>query len=390
MSARARATLALLTGPAALALAAPALAGALDRTGQPIDPLFEPGGYVELSFGRAWPDLSTTQLGPIPTAQGLIPAGAPSGDLAEPFSTVSFAVKRDFTEALSGALIYDQPFGADVSYPVQPYFAAGSRATVDSDAITALLRYRFVNGFSVHGGLRLQTIEGSVRIPFVQASEGPTAGVPYSNTAGSDEGLGYVAGFAYERPDIALRVALTYSSEIGHDLPTEEFGPLPGESTTTIELPQSVRLDFQTGIAPETLLFGSVRWADWDDFDITPASYLAVTGGPVVSYPRDITTYSLGLGRQLTERLSAAASLSYEDSYDDLVTNLGPTAGLTSLGVGATYAFDRVELTGAVQYTWLGDARTALTDPATGTQFPAAEAEDNDLIAVGLKLAYRF
>ena len=391
MSARARTALVLLAGPAAtLALAAPALAGALDRTGQPIDPLFEPGGYVELSFGRAWPDLSTTQLVPVPTAQGVIPAGSESGDLAEAFSTVGLAIKRDFTDRFSGAVIYDQPFGADVSYPVQPYFAAGSSATVDSDAVTALLRYKLDNGFSVHGGLRFETIEGSVRIPFVQAPAGPTAGIPYANTAGSDEGVGYVAGFAYERPDIALRVALTYNSEIGHDLPTVEFGPIPAESTTTIELPQSVRLDFQSGVAPDTLVFGSIRWADWSDFDITPESYLTVTGGPVVSYPEDITTYSIGVGRRFSDRFSAAASVSYEERYDDLVTNLGPTAGLTSLGLGATYAFDRVEVTGAVQYTWLGDARTALTNPATGERFAVAEAEDNDVVAVGLQLAYRF
>ena len=327
----------------------------------------------------------------IPTARGVIPAGAGSGDLAEAFSTFGFAIKRDFTDSLSGAVIYDQPFGADVSYPVQPYFAAGSSATVDSDAVTALLRYRFAGGFSVHGGLRYETIEGTVRIPFVQATEGPTAGVPYSNTADGDGGVGYVAGVAYERPDIALRVALTYNSEIGHDLPTEEFGPLPAESTTTIELPQSVRLDFQSGIATDTLVFGSIRWADWSDFDISPQSYLALTGGPVVSYPEDITTYSIGLGRRFTDAFSAAVSVSYEESYDELVTNLGPTAGLTAIGLGATYAFDGgIEMTGALQYTFLGDARTALTNPATGERFAAAEAEDNDLVALGLQLAYRF
>ena len=396
MPARLRAAaLALVAGPAvtlvSLAPATPALAGALDRTGQPIDPLFEPGGYVELSFGRAWPDVSATQLVPVPTAQGPIPAGAGSGNLTEDFTTVAFAIKRDFTDRFSGAVIYDQPFGADVSYPIQPYFAAGSSATVDSEAITALLRYELARGFSVHGGLRFETIEGTVRIPFVQAPAGPTAGIPYANSAGSDEGVGYVAGFAYERPEIALRVALTYNSEIGHDLPTVETGPIPAESTTTIELPQSVRLDFQSGVAPDTLVFGSIRWADWSDFDITPQSYLAVTGGPVVSYPEDITTYSIGLGRRFNERLSAAVSLSYEESYDELVTNLGPVAGLTSLGLGATYAFDGgVEVTGAVQYTWLGDARTGLTDPATGERFAVAEAEDNDLVAVGLQLAYRF
>ena len=382
MSARACAALALLATP----LATPALSGALDRTGQPIDPLFEPGGYAELSFGSASPDVSATQVVTVPTAQGEIPAGSNSGDLTESFSTVGLAVKRDFTDRFSGALIYDQPFGADVSYPVQPYFAAGSTATVDSDALTALLRYRMDNGFSVHGGLRYQRIEGSVTIPFVAAPVGPTANRPYTNDSDRDEGLGYVAGFAYERPEIALRVALTYSSEVSHRLRTVEGGPIPAVSTTSFETPQSVRLDFQSGVATDTLVFGSIRWADWDDFEVAPQSYSdpRVTGAPLLFYPEDITTYTIGVGRRFTERLSAAVSVSYEDQYDEFVSNLGPTAGIAAIGLGATYAFDQVEVTGAVQYGRIGDANTA----ARGAQ--VAEAEDNDVVAVGLQLAYRF
>ena len=366
----------------AVPLATPALSGALDRTGQPIDPLFEPGGYVELSFGSAYPDVSARQVREL----GGIPAGAESGDLTERFSTVGLAVKRDFGERLSGALIYDQPFGADVAYPLQPFFAAGSTASVEADAITALLRYRMDNGFSVHGGLRYQRVNGQVTIPFAAAPVGPTADQPYTNDSDYDEGLGYVAGVAYERPEIALRVALTYSTEVSHALRTVEGGPIPAVSTTRFDLPQSVRLDFQSGVAPDTLVFGSIRWADWSDFEVRPQSYSSpfVTGAPLLFYPQDITTYSIGVGRRLTERVSAALSVSYEDNYDHFVSNLGPTAGITTIGLGATYAFDRVEVTGAVQYGFIGDARTAVG----GVQ--VAEAQDNDVVAVGLQVAYRF
>lgn len=387
MSDRVRAAaLALLAGSAA----APAFAGALDRTGQSIDPLFEPGGYAELSFGAASPDVSGRQVIAVPTIAGTILPGATSGDLAESFTTFGLAIKRDFSERFSGALIYDQPLGADVDYPLRPYFAAGSTAEVASDAITALLRYRLDRGFSVHGGLRFQTLEGSVRIPFVTAPEGPTAGLPYTNESTRDEGLGYVAGVAYERPDIALRVALTYSTEIAFDLETTEGGPIPGESVTEVETPQSVRLDFQTGIATDTLLFGSIRWADWEDFDISPQNYTPLAGQPLLFYPNDITTYSLGVGRRLTERFSGAVSVSYEDQSDDFRTNLGPTSGITAIALAGTYAFDRVEVTGAIQYGWLGDARTALRSPVTGERVQAADFEDNHVVSAGLQIAYRF
>lgn len=379
--------------PCIALVATPAFSGALDRTGQPVSPIFEPGGYVELSFGRAYPDVSVEQVVGVPTLQqGIVPPGAGSGDLAETFNTVAFAIKRDFTERLSGALIYDQPFGGDVAYPSDAnYFLAGTTTTVDSNALTALVRYRAENGFSVHGGLRFQTLEGEVRIPFITSTDpaAPNFGQPYVNDAARDEGLGFVAGVAYERPEIALRVALTYSSEIEHRLRTVEDGPLPRISTTLVETPQSVLLDFQTGVAPDTLLFGSVRWADWNDFDIEPSAYVVLTGAPILFYPNDITTYTIGVGRRFTERLSGAVSFTYEDQSDDLVTNLNATSGVRAIGLGATYAFDQVEVTGAVQYGLIGDARTALPD-GEGGFFQVSDARDNDVVGFALQVAYRF
>ena len=43
-------------------------------------------------------------------------------------------------------------------------------------------------------------------------------------------------------------------------------------TTTDLETPQSVQLDFQTGVAPKTLVFGYVRWVDWTEFNVTPAA----------------------------------------------------------------------------------------------------------------------
>ncbi len=57
-------------------------------------------------------------------------------------------------------------------------------------------------------------------------------------------------------------MALTYYSKIAHDLDTDETSPLrqrrlrPQNTTTDVDTPQSVQLDFQTGVAPKTLVFG--------------------------------------------------------------------------------------------------------------------------------------
>ncbi len=55
-------------------------------------------------------------------------------------------------------------------------------------------------------------------------------------TTDTDYQWGYVAGVACERPDIALRVALTCNSEITHELnANESLAPGPTAFETTFE-----------------------------------------------------------------------------------------------------------------------------------------------------------
>jgi len=68
----------------------------------------------------------------------------------------------------------------------------------------------------------------------------------YTGSGSNTREFGYIAGAAYERPDIALRVALTYQSSIDFAVDTLENGVLA--SVTDITLPQSITLDFQSGI----------------------------------------------------------------------------------------------------------------------------------------------
>ncbi|MGI9394875.1 MAG: outer membrane protein transport protein, partial [Boseongicola sp.] len=249
------------------ASASAVIAGGLDRTGLPIGIIFEDGRYLELSFGGASPSVSGVG--------GLVTPGALSGDMTESYFQFGAAYKADINDNLSYAIILDQPFGADVAYPTGTgYFAGGSLAELSTVAATGILKYTSDQNFSIYGGLRAQTLKASATVPFV---------VGYSASTSSDWAPGYVVGAAYEKPEIALRVALTYNSAIEHNLATTESSasPLggPNSSTTQITTPQSINLDLQTGIAEGTLLFGGVRWVDWSDFDISPADYIVLTGG---------------------------------------------------------------------------------------------------------------
>ena len=372
--------------PALLASTAIVHAGGIDRSGQSINALFESGRYAEFSFGAISPDTSGTSTAAVPPPFG---AGANSGDMTSSYLQFGAAYKADINERLSYAIIYDQPFGADVDYPAGTgYYAQGSQADLDSHALTGLLRYRMNDNFSVHGGVRVQSIEATATVPFVTDTRGPFAGAPYRVDGDRDIGVGYAVGFAYEKPEIAMRVSLTYNSKIKHDVDTTENSVLggPNQSTTEIETPQSVNLEFQTGIAEDTLLFGGVRWVDWSDFDISPANYGTLTrGGSLVSYDDDVFTYSLGVGRRLNDNWSVSASVGYEKSNGGFASNLGPTDGNKSLALAAVYTRDNMKITTGVRYVNIGDAETTLNGANASGEF-----EDNDAVAFGVKVGFTF
>ena len=99
-------------------------------------------------------------------------------------------------------------------------------------------------------------------------------------------------------------------------------------------MPQSVNLDFQTGINAKTLLYGSVRWVDWDGWSVAPAGLDAVAGPLLITFESDAWTYRLGIGRQLTDALSAGFEVAHETAIDTMKSPLSPYDGYTALSVG--------------------------------------------------------
>jgi long-chain fatty acid transport protein len=358
-----------------------AQAGGIDRSGQPISALFEGGSYFELSFGSISPSISGNDV-----------ALQPTGDVAGDYSQFGFAYKRDINDKLSYAIIVDQPFGADVLYGATSPVLGGTKAVAEATAATVLLRYKVSDSFSVHGGLRAQ--QSSASIDLRGLAYGPLGA--YSVQLSDDLGLGYVVGAAYEMPDIALRVAVTYNSAIEHDFSTVETGlpPLNGAdvfngvtTTTNVETPQSVNIDFQSGVAENTLVFGQIRWADWSSFKLRPTGFILVPGQSdgLISL-EDTITYTLGVGRRFSDQWSGAFSLSYEDEANPLVSPLAPSNGRFGASLAAVYTMDNMKITSGINYTVLGDA-----NPETGTPDTArASMTGSDAIAFGIKVGYSF
>lgn len=372
----------LTTGMVALAMTAgTASAGGIDRSGQFLSPLFQDGGetgaYMQLSFGTISPTANGTNVA--------IPGGV-IGDPLASFDSASFAYKNTINDKLSFALIVDQPFGASVDYGPTPLAGplAGlglqSQADITSNALTGVLRYKFNENFSVHGGLRNQQLKGTI-----VSGQGILIG-------DGERDWGYLAGVAYERKDIAMRVALTYNSEIDNNLKGTTFNPVgmayvpvPDFTVTT---PESWNLEFQTGIAKDTLLFGSVRYVKWDGFNLTAFG----ADGPAteyVNFGEDTVTYSIGVGRRLNENWSIAATYGYEAAGDRPDTTLlAPTTGSETFGLAATYTEGPMTLTAGVTMGRLGD-QTITPGPAAlgGT---AVDFNDNEVFGAGIRLGYNF
>jgi long-chain fatty acid transport protein len=138
--------------------------------------------------------------------------------------------------------------------------------------VTLAARYEMPNGFSVYGGARIVGFEGQVDL--FNGTGGGAA--RYTLDAEASTEIGYMLGAAYERPDIAMRVALTYYSETNHDITASETTGL-GTTPTTFQtaIPQQLLLEGQTGVAGGTLVFGSIRWTDWTEFMLSPPVYVA-------------------------------------------------------------------------------------------------------------------
>lgn len=375
----------LLTTAAALALTAgAATAGGLDRTGQPIGVIFEDGNFAEFSLAATSPSIDGNDIATSGT----------TGEAAEDFINIGMAIKTQINDQLSFALIYEQPFGSDISYPVLATspLLGGTQAFAGAESWTGLVRYETSDRLSFHGGLRAQRASGNITLDGLAYGGTPLDTPPgvtgYNVTLDSDWALGYVLGVAYEIPDIALRVALTYNSAIKHEFDTVESfavtGPV-GSSVTSVDTPQSVNLDFQTGIAEGTLLFGSVRWAEWSAFKIDPTAFVQATLGGLVDL-EDSITYTIGVGRRFNDNFAGSISYTYEKADDDdLVSPLAPTNGLNAISIGARYDMDNgTRISGGVRFNQVGDAR-----PETGDTARATFA-DNTAVTFGVRIGYSF
>ena len=373
------ATSALALASALLATGAGAVG--LDRSNQDITAIFEEGNVLELSFGKVFPELSGKDVA--------VFGGGEYDNVGEDFLNVSTSAKMDFGNGFSGAVIIDQPFGADIDYPTTAIALGGTMAQLEGHTITAVGRYQFNENVSVHAGVRRQTLQGDITLS--GAAYGPLSG--YSVALEENDATGYLVGVAYEIPEIALRAALTYNSAIEHDFDTTEAisGTVVSTgTTTTVETPESWNLDLQTGIAPDTLAFATIRYAAYEDTKVQPAFFAANTlPGTSLTNIDDNYQVQVGVGRKFSDMFAAQVAVGFEPEGDDRISPLDPTDGKRWISLGGSYNMETVTLSGGIRYTMLGDANPETRNP-DGSISDRAEFSDNSAVAIGMSVAYRF
>ena len=348
-------------------------AGGMDRSGQSIAPLFEKGTYIELSAYTFDPEVS-----------GKLTDSIQSGNVAKKGDFFGGAYKQDLSKSTSIAIIIDQPFGADIRYPAgSTYPLSGTSASVDTTAISGIVRYKINTPFSVYGGLRNVTSSGEVTV------NQPSNNLIYTMKTDTQNDWGYLFGATYEIPDIALRASLTYNSAIKIDFNSQEnivSSPIAKETSFNVDMPKSLNFDVQTGIAQSTLLMFSARWVEWKKAKVTPQLFTQFVdaGSNLVGFKENTITYSLGLGQKLTNTLTGSLAIAYEKPSGNVASNLSPTDGYTSLIAGLKYqATQNTAIATGVSYTWIGEAKTNLA----GNE---ATFENNHSVNFGIKLSHHF
>lgn len=407
-----------------------AYAAGLDRSGQDITAFLQEGTYAETVYTYIDADVS-----------GKDTLGRDTGDVAESYDFFRYGVKADLNDTFSIGVLYDEPFGAAVQYGGNNNFVHKSQAETTRDFaalaqkdilkpeeatsiiganqlsqdkvgqgtnveirtnnLTMLVGAKLGanKNFQIYGGPAAQRVTGEVHL----------RGITYQSMAGydakiaTDTEVGWVAGMAFYKPEIALKAALTYRSEIEHETSIAETIPIAlalGKPVNTsspfsVTLPESWNLDFQTGVNPTTLLTAKVRYVPWSDFDIRPTQYTETTkrafpeGLPIVSYDKDQWSAEVGLGKRVTDRLAVSGAVGWDSGAGNPTSTLGPIKGYYSLGLGARYNFTpEWSLSLGGKYFKFGDADARIPPEVYKNSGTSGRFEDNDGYAVGVKLAY--
>ena len=354
-----------------------AFAGGMEVTRLPTDMMFEKGNYASFAFGKFKPDVTDNVF-------------ATKGSMYNDRTAVTLTAKTQINDKISIGLAKYRSAEISLDY-ADSAINTLKPVTVDLsvDSLALLARYKVDDNFSMLGGLKYSTGSGGGNVGI------KPLGVV---TAAEDSVMGAIVGVSYEKPEIALRISGIYQAkqEMMHASSTNVSGTVFSLNDTKSALPASITIDFQTGIAANTLLFGSIHRALWSSAHIFFDDTAAITNPP---YPvagaggyvqkstwTDTTSLSLGIGRKLSDQWAVSASLNYEGASEATGTSLlSTTDGVRGITLGGKYTSEGgTTISAGINRSKLGDKAVTQAGPVTGT------FTNNSVTTIGFKIGHNF
>ena len=320
-------------------------AGGMEATALSAGFMFEEGRYGSVSVQSQSPSVKAKTAGGVSVT---------SGSLIGSVSSTNIKAKMDVLDNMSVGISYYRQAGIKLDYPTNWTTASGLTAgqiatmpKVDLDvmALALIAKYDVNENVSVLGGLKNGTASDATAS--ILAS-----GV--SATATGASSLSYIAGAAYEIPEIALRAELMYETKADYSLTTTfaavAIGVAADHTGATGKIhastPDYINLYVQSGIAEDTLAYVSMRQAGWKKSQVsvqaTTNNALFTSGTKVdLSDFADTTSYEIGLGRKFGDTWSSSIAYNWEGgSGPNSTSYFTLTDGRQGVSVGGKYNFN--------------------------------------------------
>lgn len=379
----------IAAGIAATALVGSAQAGGFSRGNADTDILFEQGN-VSLRMGATFvsPERKYTK-NPV--------AGLVGTDYAESYVVPSVAAKFNVNESIRCALTMVENNGGKVRYAVP-----NRSGKLTEEFETTEFGTTCGVGFDAGPG-KLWILGGGFaeKFDYDRQNDFSSLGLPTAELTLAGLEYGYRAGIAYEIPDIALRAQLMYRSGTSYGADGNLAAPagvlciatglpalcgLPRDQKLDVpslgygDLPQSVELKLQSGVAPGWLAFGSVKWSDWSVLE--SLDVVAITGTPIskdLYFWKDGWTVTGGVGHAFNDRVSGLVALTWDRGVG---TGYDLSSDTWTLSAGGSVK-DSIggELRGGVGVSYL-------TSAAEDKYFSSTGADQNQAVDDGWAFAF--
>jgi long-chain fatty acid transport protein len=360
--------------------------------------MYKDGNYGELSYASLDYDVKATALkNPGGTASNITEKNIVKDQNRTVFSFKSSVA--DFTLGLSSFTSAAMKLNGSGS----TYYSGNGTAIPSADAeintLAFISKYSFSENFDVLLGVNQNTLADSTAT---------TSRGTYKISGKS--GMGEIYGVAYSKPEIALRVELLTQPKAKMTTSTNYVPSAYGVATiaaalaagdtactvvpaggvnfnSTLNRPETYTLNFQSGIADNTLLIGSIHKTNWSKAQINvPTGCSASATG---SNFTDTTTTKVGIGRKLSDNWSVLASYQQETGGKKTTTSLFTVNnGYQSINLGASYTVDNITISGGYSYTDIGNVSVVI--PVSGTDTTFATYKNNTASALGLKVGVSF